>query len=161
MLLRRNDITESEDLLRFFVKVLDNISMHLFYKNVNHIVEKSGDGEKISLARISESAAHLLVDLLQSDYVRDVLPLVSKVIMRLSIEDCNLLVFIAYLEQLVRRLTGQTLAELGTEEKLKSEGSTKLMNLMYIFYEMVKAFDTYPTSPEKHSQVLGALRKIV
>ena len=32
---------------------------------------------------------------------------------------------------------------------------------MAIFYEMVKAFETYPTSLERHLEVLGSLRRIV
>jgi hypothetical protein len=40
-------------------------------------------------------------------------------------------------------------------------GHLKIVNLMSIFYEMVKAFETYPTSLERHLEVLGSLRRIV
>jgi hypothetical protein len=41
------------------------------------------------------------------------------------------------------------------------EGSMKIVKLMYIFYEMVKSFETYPTTSEKQQEVMVAFRKIV
>ena len=44
---------------------------------------------------------------------------------------------------------------------MQEEGSFKIVNIMHIFYEMVRAFETYPTSSEQHDQVLKSLRDIV
>lgn len=62
--------------------------------------------------KISENSVFLLGELLQSDDVRENLPLVSKIIMRLSVEEHNLRNFIGFLEQLVQKLTAQALEEL-------------------------------------------------
>lgn len=48
---------------------------------------------------------------MQSDFVGDNLALVSKIIMRLSVEEENLRSFIRYLEKLVRQLTDLALKE--------------------------------------------------
>jgi hypothetical protein len=41
LLLREKAIAESPSILGFLIGVLDNITMHHFYKNVHKIVEKS------------------------------------------------------------------------------------------------------------------------
>lgn len=145
LLLREKAVGECPAVLGFLIGVLDNITMHHFYKNVHKIVEKASEEDE--RVRINEDSVYLLGELLQSDFVRDNLPLVSKIIMRLSIEEHNLRNFINYLEQLVRQLTDQALTEVTSEqtkqqmtEKSEPHPPLKIVNLMSIFYEMVKAF---------------------
>lgn len=74
--------------------------------------------------------------------------------MRLSIQEQNLNNFIIYLEHLMRTLVEEGLQDIlrwtqevvqeGEKEEEQSGG--KIVNLMYIFYEMVKAFETFPTT---------------
>lgn len=109
LLLREREVAESPRVLGFLIGILDNITMHHFYKNVYKIVERAADEDE--RVRISQDSVYLLGELLQSDFVSDNLPLVSKIIMRLSVEEHNLKNFIGYLEQLVRQLTDQALSE--------------------------------------------------
>lgn len=58
---------------------------------------------------MNEDSVYQLGELLQSDFVGDNLAHVSKIIMRLSVEQHNLHNFINYLEKLVENLTDQAL----------------------------------------------------
>lgn len=88
--------------LSFLIGVLDNITMHYFYKNVHKIVQKGKEkpdmeNEQVEAIRVSEESVYQLGELLQSDFVGDNLTHVSKIIMRLSVEERNLHNFINYL----------------------------------------------------------------
>lgn len=126
--------------LSFLIGVLDNVTMHHFYKNVHKIVAEKSEGEEREEFKVGEESVNLLGELLQSDFVGDNLALVSKIIMRLSVEEENLKSFIRYLEQLVRQLTDLALKEVMSENRIEGIGRPKIVNLMAIFYEMVKAF---------------------
>jgi hypothetical protein len=166
LLLRDPSVAQSSPILGFLITVLDNITMHHFYKNVHEIVERAEEEEQ--RVRISQDSVFLLGELLQSDFVRENLPLVSKIIMRLSVEEQNLKNFIEYLEKLVRQLTDQALTEVknAIQQPQPQDPTTpppplKIVNIMSIFYEMVKAFETFPTSLDRHDEVMLALRRIV
>lgn len=131
---------ESPMVLSFLIGVLDNVTMHHFYKNVHKIVAEKSEGEEREEFKVGEESVNLLGELLQSDFVGDNLALVSKIIMRLSVEEENLKSFIRYLEQLVRQLTDLALKEVMSENRIEGIGRPKIVNLMAIFYEMVKAF---------------------
>lgn len=72
--------------LSFLIGVLDNVTMHHFYKNVHKIVAEKSEGEEREEFKVGEESVNLLGELLQSDFVGDNLALVSKIIMRLSVE---------------------------------------------------------------------------
>lgn len=107
----------------------------------------------------------MLGNLLQNDAMTENLHSISRIIMRLSLNDTNLGYFITFMEQLVAEVTSSCLGDI--DKICASTGSpedkkyTKIVNLMNIFFEMVISFKSYPTSPEKHSLVLNELRKIV
>lgn len=72
--------------------MLDNITMHHFYKNDHKIVERVAEEEQ--RVRISQNSVFLLGELLQSDFVSENQSLVSKIIRLLSAEEQNLKNFI-------------------------------------------------------------------
>lgn len=152
------------------MEVLSNITSHFFFRSINKIVEQPQaefySTESDSLIALRPDAVQLLGDLLQSNYIKESLHVVSKIIMRLSIEHTNLNSFIEYLDRLMKQLSQEALRDIERwrsreDRKDEMEGEGKIVNLMYIFYEMVKAFESLPTSEEKHFSVLQAFRNIV
>jgi hypothetical protein len=58
LLLREKAVSESPAVLGFLIGVLDNITMHHFYKNVHKIVEKASEEDE--RVRINEDSVYLL-----------------------------------------------------------------------------------------------------
>lgn len=111
LLLREKEISESAQLLQFLVSVLSNLTVHHFYKSINKIIEKQ-EGESEGFIVVDRQSVELLGNLLQSNFIKDNLHLVSKIIMRLSIQEQNLNNFIVYMERLVRELVEEGLADI-------------------------------------------------
>jgi hypothetical protein len=104
--------------------------------------------------------------MLQAGIARENVHAVSRIIMRLSLNDNNLDRFILFMRQLVQQLAELSLAkveEMCHAEQVgqSSKDYLKIVNLMGIFFEMVVSFKSYPADKEKHEHVMADFRKIV
>lgn len=99
--------------------------------------------------------------------LKEHLPAISRIIMRLCLNNENMGIFIEQMRSMVRKLAELSLTKIKDMVKADSieEGNKehlKIVNLMNIFFEMVSSFTTYPNpDQEYHAAGLVELRKIV
>jgi hypothetical protein len=102
MLLGHRFIYKDPQLMECLVAVIENITVHHFYKSINALVCNHAATPALNdPILISQDACQLLADLLKSDHANTHLHHLSRIIMRLSINDQNLACFIRFMNAIV------------------------------------------------------------
>ena len=96
---------QSEEIIKFLIDLLENLTVSHFYKSINALVGQSSETLNINQSiAIKETTASGLIQLLEDNMLKEHLPAISRIIMRLCLNNDNMAIFIEKMRNMVRKL---------------------------------------------------------
>ena len=87
------EVTSHAQSLNLLINLLENITLHFFYKSINSLVERGIEEKEEGKSKLQGECIKLLVGLVQNNHIGNNLPTISKIIMRICLDTHNLHLF--------------------------------------------------------------------